>query len=133
MFGKNLRRLWLFLTLVTILAEIVPVAGLLPPAFYTYKSTKIVLFFLLGYLTPITFHNVNRLNRGLLVALGSASFVEILQALIGNGHVFSFFELAGKFVLIMAGFAIALNARYDQALTLGKWRIQLWTDLIPRR
>src|ERR1700737_2748319 len=93
MFGRACRLFWLALAVVTIVAEVAPVAGLEPWIFYTYKTTKVLLFFLFGYCTPLAFHRFNKLLRGLFLAIGSALLVEILQLKIGNGHGFSFVEL----------------------------------------
>jgi hypothetical protein len=124
MFGKAFRLFWFALAAVTIVAEVAPAAGLEPWIFYTYKGSKVVLFFLFGYCTPLSFHRFDKLLRGLLLAMGSALLVEILQLKIGNGHRFSFVELVAKFALISLGFVFALEARYERAIIIGKWRFR---------
>jgi hypothetical protein len=132
-FGELLRLAWIVVASATVIAELIPVAGLAPAVFYTYKTAKIALFFLLGYCTPLAFHRFDKLNWGLLLAGSSAVFVEVLQGLIGNGHRFTFVELTGKVVLIGLGFAFALDARYERAIRIGKWRLRLTSDQIPNR
>jgi hypothetical protein len=133
MFGELLRFAWITIASATVIAELIPVAGLSPAVFYTYKTAKIALFFLLGYCTPLAFHRFDKLNWGLLLAGSSAVFVEVLQGLIGNGHRFSFVELTGKVLLIGLGFAFALDARYERAISIGKWRLRLTSNQIPNR
>jgi hypothetical protein len=133
LFGKLLRFAWIAIASATVITEVVPVVGLSPTAFYTYKTAKIALFFLLGYCTPLAIHRFDKLNRGLLLAVGSTISVEGLQALIGNGHRFSFIELLAKVVLIGLGFAFALDARYERAMSIGNWRIRLTSNQIPSR
>jgi hypothetical protein len=133
MFGKLLRFAWIAIASATVVAEVFPVVDLPPTVFYTYKIAKITLFFLLGYCTPVAFHRFDKLNWGLFVASGSAVFVELLQALIGNGHRFSVLELFAKVILIGLGFAFALDARYERAISIGIWRIRLTSNQIPER
>lgn len=133
MFGRLLQLAWLGIVAATIVAEVIPVRGLPPMAFYIYKSAKIVMFLLLGYCTPLTFHRFAKLTWGLLMAGGSAVLVEGLQGLIGNGHQFSFSELIAKVILIVLGFALAIEARYERAIVTGKWRIRLISSRIPNR
>jgi hypothetical protein len=67
----------------------------------------------------------------MLIAALSATSVEILQGFF-RGHRFSFFELMLKLVIIFLGFAFALNARYDQKISLGAWQIQLRSEHFDR-
>jgi hypothetical protein len=60
-------------------------------------------------------------------------FVEVLQGKIGNGHRFSFVELVAKIMLISLGFVVALEARYQRAIIIGKWRVRLTSEHIPHR
>ncbi len=116
---------WCSLLAVTIFLEVEPLPPLIyPPLFYSYKCLKGVLFFALGYLTPLSFWRFNSLGRGVLLAIISAIGIELIQGFF-QGHRFSFFELALKLLVIFAGFAFALNARYDQKISLGAWSIGL--------
>jgi hypothetical protein len=126
MFSRAFVCLWVTVAMVTVIADIMPVSLHLPrPVFYSYKTTKVILFVLLGYLGPLTFWRFDSLGLGALFALGSAATVEVLQGWIQSGHAFSLFELAAKLFLIGAGFVTALNARYDGELNLGVVRLDL--------
>lgn len=122
-------KLWWFGLLgLTIFAEVEPLPPLMyPPLFYSYKLFKALLFFALGYATPLAFWRFNSLGRGVLLAAASACAVEMMQGL-SPGHRFSFFELSLKLAVIFAGFALALNARYEQRISLGWWHIQLKSE-----
>lgn len=122
-------KLWWFgLLALTIFSEVEPLPHeIYPPFFYTYKLLKGVLFFALGYATPLAFWRFNSLGRGVLLAVVSAGAVETMQGL-SAGHRFSITELGVKLVAIFAGFALALNARYEQRIWLGPWRIQLKSE-----
>lgn len=133
MFGPAMQRIWALIAIATVVAEISPAAGLPLPVFYTYKSAKVVLFFLLGYCTTLAYYRFSKLNRGLLLALASATLIEALQALTGHGHRFSVFELVAKVFLIALGFAVGLDARYERAILIGPWRLPLSCDHIPGR
>jgi hypothetical protein len=131
-FGNTLRLLWLAVVITTIFLEVMP-AHFEQPLFYVYKCTKGVLFIALGYLTPLTFWRFSALNRGLLFAAASAATVEILQGLIGNGHKFSWLELAAKLGIIAFGFVLALDARYEREIAIGGLRIRLASEKLPDR
>ncbi|HEX6546043.1 MAG TPA: VanZ family protein [Bryobacteraceae bacterium] len=119
---------WFGLLALTIVTEVEPLPPLMyPPLFYTYKFFKVLLFFALGFATPLAFWRFNSLGRGMVLAAVSAAVVELLQGF-SSGHKFSFFELVIKLIVIFAGFALALNARYDQKISLGLWRIQLRSE-----
>ncbi|MGA8596241.1 MAG: VanZ family protein [Bryobacteraceae bacterium] len=119
---------WFGLLALTIFLEVEPLPQeIYPPLFYSYKLLKGVLFFALGYLTPLAFWRFNSLGRGMLLAALSACAVEMLQGFF-QGHRFSLFELGLKLLVIFAGFALALNARYEQRISLGWWRIQLKSE-----
>jgi hypothetical protein len=133
MFGRAIRLFWIAFAVAAVISEITPAAGLPVWVFYSYKISKGILFFVWGYFTPLSFHRFNRLNRGLLLAIVSAAVVEVLQGKIGNGHRFSFIELTAKVVLISLGFVVALEARYQRAIIIGKWRIRLTSQHIPQR
>jgi hypothetical protein len=127
-FSRTPKLWWFGLLALTIVSEVEPLPHLMyPPLFYTYKLLKGLLFFALGYATPLAFWRFNSLGRGMLLAAVSACVVEMLQGL-SSGHRFSFVELLLKLIVIFVGFALALNARYDQKISLGHWRIQLRSE-----
>jgi hypothetical protein len=141
-FGTSLRVAWLVVAVLTMLSEVIPFPLLIvtPHAtlsyslFYAYKTAKVVLFLVLGYLTPFTFWRFNSLTAGLLFAALSAALVESLQGLgLSHGHRFSWLELAVKLGLVLVGFTLALEARYEGSLKLGKRRILLAGPHLPRR
>jgi hypothetical protein len=116
---------WFALLAFTVFLEVEPIPPIVyPPLFYSYKCLKGILFFALGYLTPLSFWRFNSLGRGVLLAILSAGFIEFVQGFF-QGHRFSIFELLLKLVVIFVGFAVALNARYDQKISLGVWTINL--------
>ena len=127
-FSRAPKLWWLGLLALTIVSEVEPLPHLMyPPLFYAYKSFKVLLFFAVGYATPLAFWRFNSLGRGMLLAAASACVVELLQGF-SSGHKFSFFELVVKLIVMFAGFALALNARYEQKISLGLWRIQLRSE-----
>ena len=116
---------WFGLLALTIFLEVEPLPlEIYPPLFYSYKLFKGILFLALGYLTPLAFWRFNSLGRGVLIAFASACFVEILQGFF-RGHAFSFFELLLKLVVILFGFSLALNARYEKKINFGWLQIHL--------
>lgn len=118
-FALPVRLLWTGIVVVTVLSEVLPAPQTTPPPFYTYEALKALCFVLVGYLAPLAFWQFNALNRGILYAVLSASLVESLQAVIGHGHRFRWYELVLKLVLLLFGFIFALDARYEQAIRLG--------------
>ena len=76
----------------------------------------------MGILTPIAFWRFNALNRGLLYAALSAAFVETMQAIVNrghSGHSFHWYELIVKLVLILFGFSVGLDIRYERQIKIG--------------
>jgi hypothetical protein len=141
-FGTSLRVAWLAVAILTTLSEVIPFPLLIVTPhvtlsyslFYGYKTAKVALFLILGYLTPFTFWRFNSLTAGLLFATLSAALVESLQGLgISHGHRFSWLELTVKLCLVLIGFTLALEARYEGSLKLGKRRIVLTGPHLPRR
>lgn len=118
-FGLTVRLLWVTIVLLTVLSETLPAPQTTPAPFYAYVALKGVGFVLVGYLAPLAFWRFNALNHGVLYAVLSASLVESLQALIGHGHRFRWYELVLKLVLLLFGFIVALDARYERAIRLG--------------
>lgn len=131
-FGVPVRLLWTAIVVATVLSEVLPAPQTAPANFYTYEALKALGFVLVGYLAPLSFWQFNALNRGILYAALSATLVETLQQIIGHGHRFRWYELAVKLVLLLAGFILALNARYDRALRLGPLVIPFeWPAHVP--
>ena len=93
--------------------------------FYAYCAAKALLFVVLGFGVPIAFASFNAINRGIIFAVVSAAGVEALQAVVGRGHSFHWYELLVKLFLLLLGFALALNARYDHVISCGPLRIRL--------
>ena len=124
MFGTLVRASWITAFVITLGSELTPRPNLPPTPFYSYLGCKIILFLLLGFLTPLTFWRFNSLNYGTLFAIAATAAVEILQLWI-PGHSFSVFELAGKLVLIIFGLTLALDARYDGYIHLGPLSVRL--------
>lgn len=125
MFSGALRLAWVVISIVTIWSEIMPRSpGLLPLPYYSYTLAKVILFVLIGFLSPLTFWRFDSLGLGLLFSILVAGAVEGIQS-VSLGHRASYFEFAAKLILLFIGFAYALNARYDRELRLGPLRVFL--------
>jgi len=127
-FTPTLRTTWLLIVAVTIVSEVIllPTNPPLPPIpHYAYKIFKVLLFISVGYLAPLAFWRFNALNRGIMLAAISSAAVESLQGIIGHGHGFHWYELLIKLALILIGFALALDARYEHQISLGPLHIHL--------
>lgn len=124
-FTPGTRALWVFLALTTIFLEVIPIPLMPPVPFYAYCAGKALLFLLLGFIAPLAFWSFNALNRGIIFAALSACCVETIQAIWGHGHSFHWYELIVKLVIILLGFALALNDRYDHEINIGPIRIRL--------
>jgi hypothetical protein len=115
--------IWLIIFALTIVSEVYPFPLIPPLPFYSIWCTKLLLFLVLGYLAPLAFWRFNALNRGILLAAGSAALVEVLQGILGHGHAFHWYELLIKLALILPGFIVGLEAVHDQQILIGPWRI----------
>ncbi len=124
-FTGGCRGLWTLLASLTILMETMPVPPMATALFYTYGAAKALLFVALGFGVPLAFSSFNAINRGIIFAVASASIVEALQAVVGRGHSFHWYELLAKLFLLLIGFALALNARYDHLISYWRLRIRL--------
>jgi hypothetical protein len=124
-FTGGCRGLWVLLASLTVLVETVPVPPMAPAPFYAYCAGKVLLFAVLGFGVPLAFASFNAMNRGIIFAVLSACTVEALQAVVGRGHSFHWYELLVKLFLLLLGFALALNARYDHVISCGPLRIRL--------
>ena len=141
-FSTSLRVAWFVVAILTTISELIPFPLLIVTPhivlsyslFYSYKGAKVLLFLSLGYLTPLAFWRFNSLTVGLIFAAVSAAVVELLQGLgIWHGHSFSWWELLAKLCLIVIGFTLALEARYEGCLKLGRIRVPLAGPHLPAR
>jgi hypothetical protein len=131
-FSRPLRVLLLLVVAVTIASEIIPIPGLHPVAFYFYKSSKGLLFLLLGAVTPLALWRFDSMNRGLIFAASSAILVEASQTFI-PGHRFSLFELLAKLVLILIGFIFAMNVLFERKFRIFGFQLRFESShLTPR-
>jgi len=122
------RAVWTIVIVITVVTEVMPIPLMPPLPFYSYVAVKLICFFALGYLAPLAFWRFNALNRGILLAAISATAVETLQGLLHHGHSFHWYELVVKLVVILLGFALALDARYEGKVSLGVFHIWLKSD-----
>jgi len=122
-FSRPLRITWFVIFALTVISEVYPFPLLPPLPFYTIWGAKLLLFLVLGYLAPLTFWRFNALNRGILLAAGSASLVEGLQTVVSHGHSFHWYELLVKLALILLSFIVGLEAVYDREILIGPLRI----------
>jgi hypothetical protein len=130
-FSRYTRSLWIALAATTVISEVVPVPHMSPTLHYgIYSPAKLACFLLIGFFTPLAFARLNALSRGIGFAAICAAVVEVLQGLIGNGHSFHLYELAVKLSIILFGFMVGLEARYEGTLKLGILRIVLIPDLV---
>lgn len=127
-FSRALRLIWLVVFALSVASELYAFPLMAPFPFYVIKCAKLVLFLVLGYLAPLAFWRFNALNRGVMLAAGSAAFIEGLQGVVGNGHAFHWYELLLKLTLILLGFIAGLEAVHDGAIAIGPLRIPLAGD-----
>lgn len=125
LFTPVMRMLWFAVFTLTIVSEVVYIPLMAYYYFYPYCALKAVCFLLVGYLAPLSFWRFNALNRGILFAAVSSALVEALQLLVPNGHSFHWYELILKLVVILFGFALALDARFEREAAAGPIRIVL--------
>ena len=123
-FSDYSRVLWLAVATITIVSEIVPNPQLRAVLFYgLYSPAKLLCFLALGFLTPLAFARHRELNRGIAFAAVSAALIEGLQGLVGNGHSFHWYELVAKLIVILFGFVLGLDARYERDLSIGVFQV----------
>jgi hypothetical protein len=123
MFSVAVRGLWFLVLTYTLVSELVPLSAAFEAqfsslAFHSYQATKLVCFFVFGFLTPIAWWRYKSLGIGVLFAFGTTAIVEIGQAFI-PGHRASMLELTVKFMLLFTGFTAALDVRKYQEFTVG--------------
>jgi hypothetical protein len=124
-FSLATKAIWGLIVATTVVTEVIPIPLMHPFPFYSYKAAKLVCFVALGYLAPLAFWRFNALNRGILLAAASATSVESLQGLLRHGHSFHWYELLAKLGLILFGFALALDARYERMISIGPIHVRL--------
>jgi uncharacterized membrane protein YbjE (DUF340 family) len=128
-FSISIRVLFVVIVSAMVVAELTSVPMWPPPIYYPWQILKLTGFVVIGILTPLAFWRFNALNRGLLYAAFSAALVETLQAVVDRGHftghAFHWYELAVKLVLILFGFAIGLDIRYERQIKIGPVQIVL--------
>jgi hypothetical protein len=126
------RALWIMVFAVTVMSEVCPVPLMSPARFYCYYLFRSACFFAVGFLAPLAFYSFSALNLGVVLAAAAATLIESLQGLVGWGHSFHWHELAGKLLLILFGFALALNARYDLKIVIGPIRVKIIAEhMVP--
>ena len=124
-FSPAIKLLWTGIVTVTVVTEVMPIPLMPRTPFYAYCAAKLICFVAVGYLAPLAFWRFNALNRGILLAAISAGCVESLQGILHYGHSFHWYELLVKLMLILLGFALALDARYERRISIGKTCIRL--------
>ncbi len=132
-FSPVTKAIWVAIVAITVAAEVIPIPLIPPVPFYSYCGAKAICFIVLGYLAPLAFWRFNALNRGILLATISAACVESLQGLLRGGHSFHVYELLIKLCLMLFGFALALDARYERGVSIGRLQIRFTGDHIERR
>jgi hypothetical protein len=121
-FSISIRILFVVIVSAMVISELTSVPMWPPPIYYPYQILKLTGFVIIGILTPLAFWRFNALNRGLLYAALSAAFVESMQAIVNrghSGHSFHWYELIVKLVLILFGFSIGLDIRYERQIKIG--------------
>jgi hypothetical protein len=134
-FSITIRILFVVIVSAMVIGELTSVPMWPPLIFYPYCAIKLLGFVAIGILTPIAFWRFNALNRGLLYAALSAAFVETMQAIVNrghSGHAFHWYELVVKLVLILFGFSIGLDIRYESQITIGPIQFLLHGHNEPR-
>lgn len=80
LFGRSLRVIWVLLLSATVAMEVFPrdpAWG--PQLFYSYTAIKAILFFLLGFFTPLAIWAFRSLGLGILIAAFASGAVEGLS------------------------------------------------------
>jgi hypothetical protein len=127
-FSVSIRILFVTIVAAMVFGELASVPLWPPPIYYPYCLLKLTGFVVIGVLTPLAFWRFNALNRGLLYAALSAAFVETMQAIVNrghSGHAFHWYELAVKLALILFGFSIGLDIRYERRIKIGPFQLIL--------
>jgi hypothetical protein len=120
-----LRWIWIVLALSSVAFELTPISPVAPLTTYGLLVLKLGVFALLGFLPPLAFQRLTTLLWNISTTLGSAVTVEVLQAVVHNGHSFHWIELIAKVLLILGGCCVALVARYEGVISAGPLSIRL--------
>lgn len=132
LFGPFLRWIWICCFSITVAIEALPRnPNWGPEVFYPYTSAKVILFLLLGFLTPLAIWKFSSLGLGFVLAATAAGLGESVQHFL-QGHRASLFEFAAKVALLFLGFAVALVVRNDHYLQVGAFRLLLPGRQLPR-
>ena len=128
LFSRGSRIVWFVFLTVMVVVEVTPRPITWPPLpYYSYQISKLIGFVLLGYLTPLAFWRFGSLGRGVAFGLATTAGIEGIQGMI-EGHRFSIFEMFVKLVLVMVGFGLALLARFDKRIHVGRLYITLYDE-----
>lgn len=136
-FSRLLRATWVVIFALTVASEVYTFPLMAPLPFYAIACSKLLLFLMQGFIAPLAFWRFSTLNRGVVLAVSSASLIEGLQGLLKHGHAFHWYELLVKLALILAGFVAGLGAVHDREIVIGPLRVTLTgkhldsTDLRP--
>jgi glycopeptide antibiotics resistance protein len=112
LFGRSIQAIWIGTLGLTVLSEIYPFPLIPPVRFYIVRCTKVLLFFLVGYVAPFGFWRFRSLVLGILFASASALFIELLQGWLGHGHAFHSYEMLIKVILIFGGYCMGCGRVY---------------------
>ncbi len=128
LFGPGMRVGWIAFLVLMVVVEVIPRPITWPPLpYYAYQISKLIGFSILGYWTPLAFWRFGSLGRGVVFGLATTAGIESIQGMI-EGHRFSFFEMVVKLALVMIGFGLALLARYDKRVHVGRLHIGLYDE-----
>jgi hypothetical protein len=128
-----MQSIWIAISLLTVLDEIYPFPLISPLSFYSIWCIKLLLFFLVGYLAPFGFWRFQSLVLGILLAFVSATFVEVLQGWLGNGHAFHWYELLVKMLLIFCGYCTGCGGVYKRLDTVDESIRGVDPEWLPER
>lgn len=130
--GPAARLAWLGIAAAVVAVEILPVRYPNPWT-HAYLVVKGILFVTAGYAIPLTFSRFNSLVQWLTMMVVLAALVEVVQGVIASGHSASVIEAFGKVSLIVIGFGLGLDARYDRAISIGPLHLQLRSEHLSQR
>lgn len=121
LFSPFFRTLWALLLCITVACEVLPLRPVAAALLYSYVGWKVLLFASLGFVMPLAFWRFDNIGRGILLSAVTAGLVEFLQAF-SPGHRSSYLEFGGKLVLLLIGFVLGLNTRYNGLLRIGPFQ-----------
>jgi hypothetical protein len=125
LFSARIKTFWALTNLLLAIAEVIAIGPMPVYLYCLYYGAKVFAFLVLGFLSPLAFHRLNGLGFGVLISFTCAGMIEGLQTVIHNGHSFHWYELTGKMLLIILGFALGLERRYERRVSFGRFAIQL--------